>query len=135
MRGVDVVIQVEGETTGTYVTVAGQRNATFSDSSETIDVTSKSSNGAYEYDYGLYGWSISMDGAYILGDDQMIKLRDAMRSKQMVKVKWSETGTKGAVEQGDALVISRDLDAPYDGETTYSIELQGTGMPTTTVNP
>jgi TP901-1 family phage major tail protein len=135
MRGVDVVIQVESATPGTYVTVAGQRGATLSESVETIDITTKGSAGAYEYDYGLYGWTISLDGAYILGDAQMNKLRDAMRNKTTVKVKWTETGTTGVVEQGTALVISRELDAPYDAETTYSIELQGTGKTTTTVNP
>lgn len=135
MRGVDVVIQVEGTTPGTYVTVAGQRGASLSESAETIDVTSKSSGGAYEYDYGLYGWTISCDGAYVLGNAEYQKLRNAMRNKQKVKVKWSETGVKGEIHQGDALVTSSELDAPYDGEVTYSFELQGTGVVSTTSNP
>jgi TP901-1 family phage major tail protein len=135
MRGVDAVIQVEATTPGTYVTLAGQRGASLSESAETIDVTSKSSGGAYEYDYGLYGWTMSMDGAYVLGNAEFLKLRDAMRNKTKVKVKWSETGSKGAIYSGDALVTSMELDAPYDAETTYSFELQGTGVITTTTNP
>jgi TP901-1 family phage major tail protein len=135
MRGVDVVIQVESATPGTYVTLAGQRNATLSESSDTIDMTSKSSGGAKEFDYGLYSWKMSLDGAYVLGNTEMIKLRDAMRNKAKVNVKWTETGSTGVVEQGSALVTSRDLDAAYDKEATYKMELIGTGRTTTTVNP
>lgn len=136
MRGVDVVIQVESVATpGTYVTVAGQRGAQLSESTNTIDITSKSSAGAKEFDYGLYEWKISLDGAFIIGNTEMHTLRDAMRNKTTVNVKWSENGSGATVEQGKALVISRDLDGAYDKEATYKITLQGTGKTTTTTNP
>lgn len=126
MKGVDVLIQIEATTPGTYVTVGGQRGATLSESSETIDVTSKDSAGNYEYEYGLFGWTVSCDGIYIDNEANYIKLRDAMKNKTKVKVQ-VKIGTGTAVRKGDALVISSELDAPYDGEVTYSLELQGTG--------
>jgi TP901-1 family phage major tail protein len=126
MRGVDILIKVEDPVTaGTYVTVGGQRNATLSESSETIDNTSKDSGGAYEYDYGLYGWTVSADGLYITDDAGYQELRNAMRNKNKVKIQISEKGT--ATKEGEALVISSELEGPYDGEVTYSVEFQGSG--------
>lgn len=135
MRGVDILILVESATPGTFVAVGGQRNATFSEEMETIDITSKDGAGYTESDYGLGSWNISCDGVYILGDEQYKALKNAMRNKTKVKVKWSETGSDGEVEEGFALVTSRELEAPFDGEVTYSVELTGTGKPVTTVNP
>jgi TP901-1 family phage major tail protein len=135
MRGVDIVVQVEGATPGTFITIASQKGAKFTEEVDTIETTSKSSNGWKEYDYALGGWKISCDGAYVLNDVAYDKLKTAMRNKTKVKAKWSETGTSGDVEQGDALVTSRELDAPYDDSVTYSFELLGTGAPATTTNP
>lgn len=127
MRGVDILILIDTSATETpsYTVVGGQRNATFSETSETIDTTSKDSNGNYEYDYGLYGWSISCDGLYVTDEAAWTKLKTAMRNKQTVTVRITESGT--ATEQGEALVTSRDVEAPYNAEATYTIELTGTG--------
>ncbi|MFD0825855.1 phage tail tube protein [Neobacillus sp. M.A.Huq-85] len=135
MRGIDVIIQVEGDTPGTFITIAGQQGAKFTEEIDTFETTSKSSDGWKEYDYAFSGWKISCDGAYVLGDAAYAKLKNAMRTKTKVKAKWSETGSKGDVETGDALVTSRELDGPYDDAVTYSFELLGTGAPTTVQNP
>lgn len=126
MRGVDILLLVEDETTpGTFIAVGGQRSASLSESADTIDITSKSSGGSYEYDYGLDGWSISFDGVYIPNESGYNLLKAAMREKKTIKVRITEGD--GTLEEGTALVTSRDLEAPYDGEATYSGELQGTG--------
>lgn len=130
MRGVDIIIQVESKTTpGTYVTVGGQRNATFSEEAETIDMTSKDSDGYTENDYGLGSWSVSCDGVYVTGNAQLTQLRDAQRNKEKVKCRWVEEGST-QVEEGFAVVTSREIEGPYDGEATYSVELTGSGKPT-----
>jgi TP901-1 family phage major tail protein len=129
MRGVDIVIQIESKTTpGTFVTIAGQRNATFSEEAETIDITSKSSGGYTENDYGLGSWSISGDGVYVLGNAELTSLRDAQRNKEMVKCRWVEAGAT-QIEEGMAVVTSREIEGPYDAEATYSIEFTGSGKP------
>lgn len=135
MRGVDIVVQVESATPGTFITIASQQGAKFTEELDTIETTSKSSNGWKEYDYALAGWKISCDGAYVLNDTAYDRLKSAMRNKTKVKVKWLETGSSGDVETGDALVTSRELDAPFDDAVTYSFELLGTGAPTTITNP
>jgi TP901-1 family phage major tail protein len=129
MRGVDILIQIESKTTpGTFVTVAGQRNATFSEEAETIDMTSKMSNGYTENDYGLGSWSVSCDGVYVLGNAELTALRDAQRNKEMVKCRWVEAGSP-QIEEGLAVVTSREIEGPYDAEATYSVELTGSGKP------
>jgi TP901-1 family phage major tail protein len=130
MRGVDILIQVESTVTpGTYVSIGGQRNATFSEEAETIDITSKMSDGYTENDYGLGSWSISCDGVYVIGGAQLTALRDAQRNKTKVKCRWVETGNT-QVEEGFAVVSSREIEGPYDAEATYSVELVGSGKPT-----
>ena len=129
MRGVDILIMVESAATpGTYVAVAGQRNATFSEEVEAIDVTTKMSEGYQENDYGLGSWNISCDGVHVQGNASLIQLRDAMRSKTLVKCRWQEAGAT-KVEEGMALVTSREIEAPYDDAATYALELTGTGKP------
>ncbi len=131
-KGVDILILVDTSTTEIpqWTAVGGQRGATLSESVDTVDLTHKMSGGYKEYEYGLSDWSISADGVYISDDEGYEALIDAMRQKKKVKVRWQEAGT--AVYEGDCLVISRDLEGPYDSEATYSIELQGTGAPVLT---
>ncbi len=50
-----------------------------------------------------------------------------MRNKEKVTIRWTEQGDN--TFEGTALVLSRDLEGPYDGEATYSMELQGSGEP------
>lgn len=127
MRGVDILLLVEDQATpDTFIAVGGQRNATLSETVDTIDNTSKDSGGWYEYDYGLAGWTISFDGVYIRDEEGYNLLKTAMREKRKIKVRIQE-GENGVIEEGEALVTSRDLEAPYDSEVTYSGELQGTG--------
>lgn len=135
VKGVDIVILVDTGTQGSpvWTAVGGQRGATLSESVETIDLTHKGSNGYKEYDYGFADWTISCDGVYISDNAGYTALVDAMRNKTPVKVRWQEESTDAY--EGSALVISRDLEGPYEGEATYSVELQGTGAPVLTPAP
>jgi TP901-1 family phage major tail protein len=135
MRGVDILLYVNTGTDAApvWTAVGGQRNATLSEESDTIDITSKDSGGVAEYDYGLYSWSISADGVYIPDETAYEYLKNAMRNKQKVKVRIKENGGTGTnAEEGLAVITSRELEAPYDGEVTYKLELQGTGALTPT---
>lgn len=129
MRGVDILIFVDTDTTGTtpnWVAAGGQRNATLTETSEALDTTTKDTgDGAYEYDYGLYGWSISGDGVYVPNDAAFQHLKTAMRTRKKVKIRIQEEGEY--TEEGTALITSLETDAPYDDNATYSMEFQGTG--------
>jgi TP901-1 family phage major tail protein len=130
-KNVKVLILAQTGTDGTtgdpiFTVVGGQRNASLSESAETIDVTSNDSNGANEFDYGLSTWTISCDGIYVPSDTAYVALKDAIRNKTNVLVQVQEDGVQA--EQGTALVISREVSGSYNGETTYTVELQGTGQ-------
>lgn len=129
LRGVDLVIMVNtgDETTPVWSVVGGQRSATISETVETLDATTKDSDpGTYDYEYGLYTWTISCEGIYIPDDASYQLLKTAMRGRQKVKVRIQEAGT--ATEEGYAILTSRELEAPYEDMATYSVEMQGTGQ-------
>ena len=128
VRGVDVVIMVNtgDEITPNWVAVGGQRNATLTETAETLDVTTKDSTaGTYDYEYGQYGWTISCEGVYISDDTAYTHLKTAMRNREKVMVRIQEESLPK--EEGEALVISSELEAPYEEMAAYSLELQGTG--------
>jgi TP901-1 family phage major tail protein len=126
VRGLDILILVESTTTpDTYVTVGGQRGATLSENTETIETTHKQTGGYKTFLPSFAEWTISADGVYISDDTAYQMVVDAMRNKTIVKVRWQENGT--AIVEGDAIITSRELEGAYDSEATYSLELQGTG--------
>jgi TP901-1 family phage major tail protein len=125
VRGADILILVEGATPDTFIVVGGQQSATISESVETVETTNKLTNGFKEFEYGFGEWKISADGIYVSDDAGFQKLKDAMRAKTKVKVRIKEEGVD--VEEGLALITSRDLEGKYDDSATYSVELQGTG--------
>jgi len=141
MRGVDILIMIDKDSlastpTGVaeWVAAGGQRNATISEKNEALDVTTKDGGaGAYEYEYGLYGWSISADGVYSPSQEAFTLLKKAMRSRKKIKVRVSEAGSP--TEEGEAIITSFDTEAPYDDSATYSMEFQGTGFLTEVTAP
>jgi len=130
ITGIDILIHVNVGTEGApeWKPVGGQRGASLSESRDIIELHSKTSPGSYkEKEYSWGDWSISCDGVYIENEEAYAHLVRAMREKKKVMVRWAEAGL-GTIE-GQAVVASRDLDGPYDGEATYSMELQGHGDP------
>jgi TP901-1 family phage major tail protein len=139
VRGVNILVMIDLDqliTTPTgvpdWAAIGGQQSATFSEEVEAIDTTSKDGNsGGYDYESGLYGWTVSADGLYVKNDEAYGALKTAMRQGKKVKLRIQEEGQ--AIEEGLALVTSRELEAGYDEMATYSVEFQGIGVPTTPV--
>lgn len=127
MKGLDVLIKVNVGTAEVpeYVAVGAQRGASLSMSSETLDKTSKDSDGWQESLSGLKSWSISTDGLLILDDAGYMALEDAYMASKNVLVQFSTKS--GAIYEGDAIITTIDLDAPYDDLASYSAEFQGSG--------
>lgn len=132
VKGVDILVMVDTGTTEApaWTAVAKQRGASLKEKSDTIDVTSKDSNGNKEFEYGLYSWNVSCDGLFVVDDTAYEKLKTAMRDKVKVKLRIKE-GT--ITEEGTALVTSRELEGPYEKDATYQVEFQGTGALTKVV--
>ena len=127
MKGLDVLIKVNVGTAESpeYVAVGAQRGASLSRSAETLDKTSKDSDGWQESLAGLKSWSISTDGLLILDDEGYEALENAYMMNENVLVQFSTKS--GAMFEGDAIITAIDLDAPYDDLISYTAEFQGSG--------
>jgi len=132
-KNVKILLEVN---TGTDVSpvwkpVGGQRNATLSEEVEEVDVTSVDSEGAQEFEAGLYSATIDADGLYVPTAEGYTALKNAFRNKEKIKARIQEDGQP--TEQALCLVTSRELEGPYDGESTYSVSLRVSGKITTAV--
>lgn len=127
MRGLDVLIKVNvgTEELPEYIAVGAQRGASLSRSAETLDKTSKDSDGWQESLAGLKSWSISTDGLLILDDEGYEALENAYMMSENVLIQFSTKS--GAMFEGDAIITAIDLDAPYDDLISYTAEFQGSG--------
>lgn len=127
IKGVDVLIEIN---TGTvelpvYTKIGGQRGCSISREKETLETTTKDSNGWQEFEAGFKSWSISADGLIITDDVAYEKLEDSYLSdeKLLIHVKMPS----GVKYQGFAICTSLENDLPYDDEISYSTEFQGSG--------
>jgi len=127
LRGVDVLLYLPGEPD---TPIAGQRNATLSLSSDTIDTTAKDTGDWRTFLAGLKSWTISCDGVYNVSDTAMLSLENAFLNGTVIDIKLAKDTEWTAT--GQAIITSLDYDASLEDVMSYSIELQGTGALTIT---
>lgn len=123
IKGIDFVIKYGNKTLG------GQRGASMSVSSDTIETTTRESNGWKEKDYGYKEWSLGTDGLLVADDECYDILEDALLNSVILDVLVDRKGTTYA---GKCLITSFENDAPYDDNLSYSISIEGTGELTKT---
>lgn len=114
MNGADIIIYIEGEAVGS------QRDCSFSESTETIDMSSKDSR-AQKVDPGRYSATLDLDALYVPDDTAYLALQSAMRNGTKVEVVVVEDDV--ALESADAVVTSLNKNAPDQGEATVSASL------------
>ena len=127
VKGVDFLVKLN---TGTkelpsYVTVAGQRGSSLSRDAETMDVTSKDSDGWNESIAGFKSWAIDADGLLTEDDAGFLALEEAYMEGETVLI--SLTTPSGGKYEGNAIITSFPLDASYDDVATYEVSFTGTG--------
>lgn len=122
INGTDVLLLVNTGTPAVpiYEAVGEQRDVTFDESTEEIDVSSKESR-AKRVLPGRYSASISLDQLYVWTQTGYQELRDAMRDGELILVAKQEGGV--TLETADALVTSLSESFPDQGEGTVSISL------------
>jgi TP901-1 family phage major tail protein len=103
-----------------YELVGSQRDVTFEETSEEIDVSSKDSR-AKRVLAGRYGASISLDALYVPTDAAYQALRDANRDGELILVAREYDGV--TQETASALITSMSESFPDQGEGTISISL------------
>lgn len=128
-RGIDFLIMVN---TGTpevpaYTKVGGQRGGTINFETDTIDLTSKDSDGWSFEDYGISSWNIEGDGIFTEDDTTHDALINAFMNKESLLVRYKYPS--GKAYEGSVIVTEFPIEAPYDDVATYSVTLQGQGAP------
>lgn len=126
-KGLDFLVLVN---TGTSIApslkpIAAQRGATLNRSAETLDVTSKDSEGWKENLAGLKEWSIDADGLLIESDAGFKALEDAFMDSEKIKIQLQTAS--GNKYEGDAIITDFPIEAPYDDVATYSLSFTGAG--------
>lgn len=129
VSGMKVKLFIKEAMTGKVL--AGQRNATLNRSAESIDATSKDTEGFWkESIQGFKEFSIDADGAYVESDEAYKILEDAFLASENVDVYLEmPSGTK---YEGNCTITDFSLEFPYDDLVTYSISLAGNGALTVT---
>lgn len=109
-----------------WTVVGGQRNATFHEERDTIEVSDKSTDSK-SYEYNKYSWTISADGLYVPDDTAYGELTSAIRNGNKLLVRIKDEAESSYILEGEVLVTTHDLEGPFEDAATYSVELQGSG--------
>lgn len=122
INGSDILLLVNTGTPAVpvYEAVGSQRDVTFDESTESIDVSSKDSR-ARRVLPGRYSASLSLDALYVWSDAGYRALRDAMRDGEMILVARQDDGV--TVETADAVITSLSESFPDQGEGEISISM------------
>lgn len=122
INGVDILLFVNTGSPGSPVWEAatGQRGATFDETTDEIDASSKDSRSKRVL-AGRYGSTISMDGLYVPSEATYQALVAANRNGTFILVVRQEEGVD--VEQASALVTDINMGAPDNDVSTCSISL------------
>jgi TP901-1 family phage major tail protein len=122
MNGTDILLLVNTGTPGSpvYTAVGSQRDATFGETTDAIDVSSKDAR-ARRVLPGRYSSEVSMEALYVPSDAAFQALKDAMRNGTMIKVVREESGV--AFEEAEGVVTDLSQAAPDQDGATVSVAL------------
>lgn len=108
--------------------IAGQQGLSISRSAETVEVTSKTTEGGWKSQIaGAKEWSIDSDGVYVMGSESHKLLGRLFESSDLVCLKVIDKRNLKSLFGGLACITDYSLDAPYDDAVTYSLSLGGNG--------
>ena len=122
MNGTDVLLLVNTgtELVPSYEAVGSQRDVSFEETTEEIDVSSKDSR-AKRVLPGRYGASITLDALYVPSETAFTALQNAMRDGELILV--AKEVDNVTVETASALITSMSEAMPDQAEATISIAL------------
>jgi TP901-1 family phage major tail protein len=128
IAGKDILLSIWDTTGSTLLAVAGQQGLTINRDKDTIEVTSKDTQGGWKENVvGFKEWSIDNDGVYVRDHGSHQLLKAIFDGDDPVLIKVTNQKAKTEMFAGLALLTSYPIEAPYDDAVTYSISLQGTG--------
>ncbi|MBA5746695.1 TP901-1 family phage major tail protein [Aerococcus sp. 150760007-1] len=127
IAGKDILLSVWDSTGSKLIAVAGQQGLTINRDKDTIEVTSKDSQGWKQNIVGFKEWSIDNDGVYVRDHESHGLMKEAFDGDDPVLIKVTNQKAKTDLFGGLALVTSYPIEAPYDDAVTYTVTLTGTG--------
>ena len=127
IAGKDILLSIWNQTGSTLLAIAGQQGLTINRDKDTIEVTSKDSEGWKQFVVGLKEWSIDNDGVYVRDHASHKQLKELFDGDEPFLIKVTNRKTQTDMFGGLALLISYPIEAPFDDAVTYTISLQGTG--------
>ncbi|TGA99021.1 phage major tail protein, TP901-1 family [Sporolactobacillus shoreae] len=124
ITGMKVKLYVMDASTGKVL--AGQKNATLNRQADSIDATSKDTEGFWKENLlGFKEYSIDADGAYVVNDAAYGVLETAFVNSENVDV-YLEFPS-GLKYTGNCVITDFSLEAPYDDLVSYKLTLKGSG--------
>ena len=122
MNGTDVLLLVNTgtELVPSYEAVGSQRDVSFEETTEEIDVSSKDSRQKRVLP-GRYGASLTLDALYVPTNEAFLKLQAANRDGELIMV--AKEVDNVTIETATALITSMSGSFPDQGEATISISL------------
>lgn len=127
IAGKDILLSVWDSTGSKLIAVAGQQGLTINRDKDTIEVTSKDSQGWKQNIVGFKECSIDNDGVYVHDHESHKLMKEAFDGDDPVLIKVTNQKAKTDLFGGLALVTSYPIEAPYDDAVTYTVTLTGTG--------
>jgi predicted secreted protein len=129
--GKDYLLYVAGivapETKETWHIIGGQTGTSIDESTDEIDVTTKTSGGYKASLAGLTSWSLDFDAIALLpGSDngvEILKRAKAQKTQNKVKILYPD----GSYRVGWATSTTYTVDTPYDKDATLKGKLSGYG--------
>ena len=126
-KGRDLLLKIDSDGAGTFVTVAGLRTKRIAFNSETVDITDADSAGRWrELLAGSGIQRAAISGAGIFKDAQSDVL---IRAKFFAGdiAAWQMTVPDFGVLSGDFQITSLEYTGAHDGEITFEIALESAG--------
>ena len=119
MKGLDILIYINGKVVG------AQASAQLNRTTKIVDISNKITLDWDNFAIGSKSWSVSCAGAYIVDDEAFQALETAYFEGNPVKVEFKKEGA--LTMKGQAIITSFPLNAVFNNDLSYSINLQGKG--------
>lgn len=119
MKGLDILIYINGKVVG------AQASAQLNRTTKIVDISNKITLDWDNFAIGSKSWSVSCAGAYIVDDEAFLALETAYFEGNPVEVEFKKEGV--LTMKGQAIITSFPLNAVFNNDLSYSINLQGKG--------
>lgn len=126
INGADVLILVDvGVSSPSFVIAAGQRDVTFDESNNLIDISSKDTGRIEEVLMGRLTQTVSLDMLFINGDAGYLALKDASRNGTAITIRRRFQGAD--IEDATAFIETRSETFPDQDAGLVSLAFRLSG--------